>query len=215
MAYPANLAANGFLPTNLIGGRVFAGATRKLPIASGYASNIGFGDLVGINSSGQIVRVDTSTGAKAAFATPPIGIFLGCSYTDPNLKYWLQSQYWPATTVASDAYAFITEDPDVVLTATVTNGSGVAYTSSAATAAAVGQNIGYYQAGGTGGTALINTTTRDSVVSLNLASLNTTATLPFRVIDVVPATALADGTFQQLLVTYNFGLHIYRQATGI
>ena len=41
MAYPAGLGPYGFKPINLEGGRVYSGATRKLPIASGYASNIG------------------------------------------------------------------------------------------------------------------------------------------------------------------------------
>jgi hypothetical protein len=215
MAYPANVGPNGFTSVNLIGGRVFNGAIRQFPIASAYASNIAAGDLVAINSSGQIVRVDTTTGAKAAFAIAPIGVFTGCRYTDPSLQYALYAQSWPAGTVASDAYGYVIEDPDVVFIATLTDSSGNALTSSAATQAAVGQNIGYYQAGGTGGTALINTNTRDSVVSLNLSSLNTTATLPFRVIDVVKETALTDGTYVQLQVTYNFGLHFYRQALGI
>jgi hypothetical protein len=53
-------------------------------------------------------------------------------------------------------------------------------------------------------------------VSANLASATTTSTLPFRIIDVVQESALpSDGSFTQVLVTYNFGLHFYRQATGI
>ena len=47
------------------------------------------------------------------------------------------------------------------------------------------------------------------------SSAATTAALPFRIVDVVRDTALSDGTFQQILVTFNFGLHFYRQATGI
>lgn len=211
MAYPANMAPAGFLPVNLIGGRVFNQAIRQIPIASGYAQNIGYGDLVTYTTDGTIVRVDTSSGAKAAFAAAPVGIFLGCQYNQTTgLKYTLDSQYWPTGTVASDAKAFVCEDPDAIFLVTLTNASGVAYTSGGATQANVGENIGYYQP-----STAVNTTTGNSNISANLAASATTSTLPFRIVDVVRDTALSDGSFQQVLVTYNFGLHFYRQATGI
>ena len=211
MAYPANMAPAGFLPVNLIGGRVFNQAIRQIPIASGYAQNIGYGDLVTYTTDGTIVRVDTSAGAKAAFATAPVGIFLGCEYSQSTgLKYFVTPQYWASGTVASDAKALVCEDPDAIFQVTLTNASGVAYTSGGATQANVGTNIGYYEP-----STFVNTTTGNSNVSANLASSATTSTLPFRIVDVVRDTALSDGSFQQVLVTYNFGLHFYRQATGI
>lgn len=213
MAYPAGLGPYGFAPYNLEGGRVYAGATRKLPIASGYASNIGYGDLVILQADGTIARLDTSTGAKAAFANPPIGIFLGCSYgQSTGLKYALWSQSWTGGTAASDAYAIIADDPNALFKVLVTNGSGVAYTSGGATAADVGANLGYYQAAGTS-SALINTATGNSVVSANLASKATTATLPFRIVDVVTLTALSDGTFQEVVVQYTPPSMAVTQAT--
>ena len=211
MAYPANMAPAGFLPVNLIGGRVFNQAIRQIPIASGYAQNIGFGDLVTYTTDGTIVRVDTSSGAKAAFAAAPVGIFLGCEYSQSTgLKYFVTPQYWASGTVTSDAKALVCEDPDAIFQVTLTNASGVAYTSGGATQANVGQNIGYYEP-----STFVNTTTGNSNVSANLAAAATTSTLPFRIVDVVRDTALSDGSFQQVLVTYNFGLHFYRQATGI
>ena len=211
MAYPANMAPAGFLPVNLIGGRVFNQAIRQIPIASGYAQNIGYGDLVTYTTDGTIVRVDTSSGAKAAFAAAPVGIFLGCEYSQSTgLKYFVTPQYWASGTVASDAKALVCEDPDAIFQVTLTNASGVAYTSGGATQANVGTNIGYYEP-----STFVNTTTGNSNVSANLAAAATTSTLPFRIVDVVRDTALSDGSFQQVLVTYNFGLHFYRQATGI
>ena len=211
MAYPANMAPAGFLPVNLIGGRVFNQAIRQIPIASGYAQNIGYGDLVTYTTDGTIVRVDTSSGAKAAFAAAPVGIFLGCEYSQSTgLKYFVTPQYWASGTVASDAKALVCEDPDAIFLVTLTNASGVAYTSGGATQANVGENIGYYQP-----STAVNTTTGNSNISANLAASATTSTLPFRIVDVVRDTALSDGSFQQVLVTYNFGLHFYRQATGI
>ena len=232
MAYPAGLGPYGFKPINLEGGRVYSGAIRKLPIASGYAYNIGYGDPVTLLADGTIARIDTSTGAKAAWALNPIGIFLGCSFTQSSgTKYPLWSQSWTGGTVASDAYAIIADDPNVLFQAVVTNASGVVYTTGGATAADVGVNVGYYQAGGTSGTALVNTATGDSVISVNIASRATTATLPFRVVDVVTATALSDGTFQEVIVAYTppaisqlatspytvslVGGHAYRNPTGI
>lgn len=204
-------APNGLTPEGLLGGRPYAGATRLLPIASGYASGIGYGDLVTVNASGNIIRVDTTVStAYATFALKPMGIFLGCTYTDPALKYKLNSQQWPAATVAADAFAIVADDPDIVMIATLTNASGVVYTASAATRADVGGNLGYYQ-----GSALVNTATGNSTVSLNFAAIGTAATLPFRIIDVVPESALSDGTFQQVLVIYTAGLHAYRTALGI
>ena len=39
MAYPQVNGPYGLLPTNLTGGQVFAGSTRMIPIASGYATS--------------------------------------------------------------------------------------------------------------------------------------------------------------------------------
>jgi hypothetical protein len=200
----------GFNPVNLIGGQVYAGAVRQLPIASGYAQNIGFGDLVGI-SGGYIIRVDNGGSAVTGSTFPavkPVGIFLGCSFTDPNLKYFVNKQFWPTGTVASDAMALVCEDPEAVLKITLTN-AGTAYTSGAATVAAVGKNIGYYQPA-----TPMSTSTGNSLVSANFAVAATTATLPFRIVDLVKDTALPDGTFVEALVTYQLGVHFYRQTTG-
>jgi hypothetical protein len=217
MAYPNGIGANGLVPKNLIGGQVYAGAIRQIPIDSGYAQNIGFGDFVTYTSDGTIVRVDTTAGTKSAFAEPPVGIFLGCRYVQSSgAKLPLWSQYWPTgTTVLTDnenygyGWAYVCEDPDAVFLATVTN-AGTLYTSGAATQANVGQNIAYNL-----GTGLVNTTTGDSLMSLDLTTAANTATLPLRIIDLERSTALSDGTYQQVYVSFNFGLHFYRQATGI
>lgn len=217
MAYPNGIGPTGLVPVNLIGGQVYSGAIRQIPITSGYAQNIGFGDFVAYDANGTIVRVDTASGAKAAFAAAPVGIFLGCQFSqNTGMKYVLDSQYWPSgTTIGADAtnygygWAYVCEDPDAIFTATVSN-AGTLYTSGAATQAVVGANVGYYV-----GTGLVNTATGNSIVTVNLASVNTTSTLPLRIIDVVRSTALSDGTYQQVLVGFNSGLHFYRQATGI
>ena len=42
MAYPQVAAPYGLKPINLIGGQVFSGSTRSLPIQYGYATDIGY-----------------------------------------------------------------------------------------------------------------------------------------------------------------------------
>jgi hypothetical protein len=83
----------GLRPINLIGGQSFAGSTRQLKIASGYAANIFFGDIVAIAVDGTIVKVTTVGTNAAPFPAGTVGVFMGCTYTDPTLKYKLNSQY--------------------------------------------------------------------------------------------------------------------------
>ena len=56
MAYPTVSAPYGLKPVNLIGGQVFAGATRLMEIASGYATSIYYGDVVKRVSNGTIEK---------------------------------------------------------------------------------------------------------------------------------------------------------------
>ena len=162
MAYPAGLGPYGLNPINLEGGRAFAGAIRKLPLLSGYTQNIGYGDLVGIASTGTLVRIDTSFNAtKSAFAISPIGVFLGCNFTqDTGYKYPTFTQSWVSgTTFSGNGYGIVADDPLIVMKALITN-AGTAYTSGAATIAAIGENIGYFLP-----TTPVNATTGDSAMS--------------------------------------------------
>jgi hypothetical protein len=70
MAYPTVSAPYGLKPVNLIGGQVFAGSTRLMQIASGYATDIFYGDLVKRISDGTIEK-DTGTTTAT-----PVGYFL-------------------------------------------------------------------------------------------------------------------------------------------
>ena len=46
MAYPNVPSTYGFKPVNLIGGQVFSGSTRQIPIQYGFGTNIFYGDIV-------------------------------------------------------------------------------------------------------------------------------------------------------------------------
>lgn len=204
MAYPAVGGPYGLLPINLVGGQVYAGATRSLPIASSYAKNIGFGDTVSIISTGYINRVDSSTGAASTFPIRPVGIFLGCSYTDPTLKYKVFKQYWPSGTVASDAVAIIADDPDILMKVAVVNNSAVVVASNGLTLANIGENVGYYLKADTGIWADgVNTATGNSTLAIDKNTLGTTNSLPFRIVDTIKETALSDGTFCEAVVAFN------------
>ena len=199
MAYPTVSGPYGLKPVNLIGGQVFAGATRQIPIASAYDTNLLNGDLVKIVSSGTLEKDAGTTTAT------PVGVFLGCRYTDPNLGYELYSQYFPANTVADDIVAYVADDPDQLYKVAVVSGTtviaGVGRT-------VVGNNVSLVQNAG-------STQSGNSKVAVLSTSAATTNTLPIRVIDVVAETATAADTYVELIVKFNWGMHQYQNATGV
>ena len=186
MAYPTVSAPYGLKPINLIGGQVFAGSTRNIKIQYNFGTNIFYGDVVGI-SRGFITRSIMTTGATAitGYATGgTIGVFLGCSFTNPVTKQKTFSQYWPASTLAGDAVAVVCDDPDTLFkVAAVTAAAGTTIGSVAS--AMVGLNVtGSNLAGST------NTGNSSNAIVPSVAVENT-ASLPLRIVDVVPDTAIA------------------------
>jgi len=193
-------APYGLRPINLIGGQVFAGSTRLIPVASGYSTNIFFGDIVAIATNGTIVKV-TNVGTNAdPFPAGTVGVFLGCTYTDPNLKYKLNNQYWPASTVASDAQAYVCDDPDSLFQ--IQANGAVAQT-------ALAGNFGVVQTAG-------STTTGDSKIALDTTTAGTTSTIGLRLVDFVngPFSTVGDA-YTDCIVKFNFGIHTYYNGTGV
>jgi hypothetical protein len=201
MAYPIVSAPYGLKPVNLIGGQVFAGATRQMEIASGYATNIFYGDLVKRISDGTIEK-DTGTTTAT-----PCGVFLGVSFTNGSTGQIQQQQFYPASTSIKSGtkiFAVVADDPDTLFQVAVVSGTtvitGVGIT-------AIGNNATLVQNAG-------STTTGDSKVAI-LDSTATTNTLPIRIIDVVRDTATAADNFPEVIVKINFGMHQYNNATGV
>jgi hypothetical protein len=193
-------APYGLRPINLIGGQQFAGSTRQIKIASGYAANIFFGDVVAIGVDGTIVKV-TNVGTNAdPFPAGTVGVFLGCAYTSPSLKYFLNSQYWPTGTVASDAVAYVCDDPDTLFQIQA---------DAAVTQTMLGSNFGVNQTAG-------STTTGDSKISLDVATRATTNTIALRLVDFVngPFSTVGDA-YTDCIVKFNFGIHTYYNGTGV
>ena len=181
MAYPTVSAPYGLKPINLIGGQVFAGATRQRRIASG-ASSIGFGDPVKFASDGTIVvTTETTTGPATGFA----GVFLGCQFVSSVTGQPTFSQAWiSGTAVASNTYivAYVCEDPDQLFQVCGVSGTTVVSTTSGFQYTDIGLNV-------TMVANTLNTTTKDSRYAVDIAGRATTQTYPLRIIDVVPDTA--------------------------
>lgn len=193
----------GLKAVNHIGGTPYAGSTRLLPIASGYATNIYNGSVVAIVAAGT-VEIVTDLGDNAdAFPAGVIGVFVGCTYTDPNLGTVVFRNNWPTGTVADDAQAYIVDDPDVIF---------MAQADGAVTQADLGQNTNFaaVQSTTTGDTTTGNS---NSAVSSTTAATNTIA---FRIVDFVDSpTSTVGDAFTDLLIKFNAGIHSYDNATGI
>ena len=172
----------------------FSGKVRHISIASEYGANVFYGDFVKIVSSGTIEK-DTGTATMT-----PVGIFMGCFYTDPSTSQPTFNQMWPTGTVAADAMAYVLDDPDAVFRM---QGDG------ALAQTTLGNNIAIIQTSG-------STTIGRSKNAVNAGTAATTDTLPLRILEFMdgPDSTVGDA-YTDVLLTYNFGMHQYRNATGI
>ena len=191
----------GLRPINEVSGLPYAGATRKLPITSGFATNIFYGSVVVIAANGTIQLMTDVGSAADPFPAGTIGVFMGCSYTDAVMGF-VNRQFWPANQVAGDALAFIVDDPNVAFQVQGDN------TMAQAT---LGMNapLSNVQSGTTGSTA-----TGNSNVALDATTAATTG-IAFRVVDFInaPGSAVGDA-FTDVVVKFNPGSHSYTSNTG-
>ena len=214
MAYPTVDKPYGLKPINLIGGQVFAGATRQLVIANttgtGYGTSIFYGDVVKIVAGGTIEK-DTGTTTAT-----PVGVFLGCQYTSATTGQLTFSQYYPASLAVKSGTtinAFVSDDPDqlfkvVLVTGTTADNasSGLAPTFLGRTV--IGSNAQLVQNTG-------STTTGDSTIGIyTAAGATTTDSLPIRIVDVVPDTANSSGNFCEVIVKWNAPYMVTTPSSG-
>ena len=199
MAYPTVSAPYGLEPINLLGGQVYAGQTRQLPIGQNETTAIFYGDVVTLNSAGNITKVETTATATT------IGVFLGVTYVDPNTSQPVFKQYYPGAVNVAGMKAYVQDDPDQLYKVAVVSADT---TIGFLTQAAVGKNVSLVQNSG-------NTLNGDSRVAV-LNTTDTETTLPMRVVDVVPETAIAGfaGSYTEVIVRFNFGISLYENATG-
>jgi hypothetical protein len=197
MAYPTVSAPYGLKPVNSIDGKPYAGAFRQIPVASGFATAIFNGDTVKIVDGYLVKSTTTDTGVI-------VGVVMGGQYVNSNGQT-VQGQYIPAlaSTTANPAYAYVVDDQQALFkVAVVTSGT----TMGTASRNDVGSNVPLVLNAG-------STTTGDSAFGVTLTGAGTTATIPLRVIDVVPETATSPGVYTELLVKIN--THQYNDTTGV
>lgn len=209
MAYPTISGPYGLRPINLIGGQVFAGATRQRRIVNSSASSIGFGDPVKFDANGCVVVCTETT---AAPTTGFAGVFMGCTFVSSVTGQPTFSQAWiSGTAVASNTniVAYICEDPDQLFQVCGVSGTTVVSTTSGFQYTDIGLNVAMVAN-------TLNTTTKDSRYAVDIASGATTQTLPLRIIDVVPDTAFTYSStlyYPEVIVKFNAAYVV--QATGV
>jgi len=198
MAYPTVSAPYGLKPINSIDGKPYAGAFRQIPVAASFATAIFFGDTVQIDSTGYLV-VSTTTNSGTI-----VGVCVGGSYVNSSGQT-VEGQYVPASvsTSTNPAYAYVVDDQQALFKVAVVS-SGTTMSSAGRTV--VGTNLALVLNAG-------STTTGNSAFAVTLTGAGTTATIPIRVIDVVPETATAADTYTELLVKIN--THQYNDTTGV
>lgn len=166
---------------------------RQYPIASGYAANIAAGDIVLLTDNGTSTTItkQTATGDTSTDIAM-IGVFVGCTYTDPSTGQITFSNMWPTGTVAADALAYVVDDPQalyiVQADAAITNALDI-----------YGKNAAITQGA-------VNTTFKASRVALTVSTLSNDANLPLRIIDYVggPRGGENGTAFPLLVVKLNY-----------
>ena len=155
------------------------------------ASAIYYGDPVLQNADGTVtVGAAASTQVTGTVA----GVFVGCKYLSVAQKRTVWSNFWPGSDVASGNYVegYIVNDPNAKFVVQ-TDATG-------ATLAAVGANAGYNTGAG-------NTASGISGSYLDISTLNTTSTLPFRVVSLVVdppgAPGTQSGAYNYVVVAFN------------
>ena len=196
MAYPTIDGPYGLVPVKQLNQTPYNGAVRHYKIASGYAANIFNGDAVKLVTGGTVER------DAADAAMTPIGVFVGCQYTDATMGF-ITRNYWPTGTVAADAVALVVDDPDMlfkvaIVSATTTIGD-LAITD-------IGANIAMVDNAGS------TATGRSKIAGSDTSA--TTNTLPLRIVELVEETRNASGGYTEALVKWNAG-HMLTNTTGI
>ena len=184
----------------------WTGKVRHLPIGSTYGTAIFNGDFVKLAADGEVEK-DAGTTALTA-----VGIFVGCSYTPSTTNQKTFNTQWPASTTATDAMAYVIDDPFVLIQMQADEAMN---TTDRGYNAAVVQTAG-------------STSIGKSKNALDGSTPATTNTLPLRIIDFVdgpnslPPKATTDSdAYPDVIVKFNAASsgsasnHSYLNATGV
>lgn len=192
MAYPIVDGAYGFKPINELNGLPYAGAVRQIPIQRNYGTALFAGDLVKFEAG--LIEITDMTSASTS-GLGQAGVFVGCSYTNPSTGQKLFAQYYPGSIAANDIVAYVVDDDRAVFKAVMIGQSGsvsnTATTIGYASQAFVGTNL--FPVTGVAG----STTTGNSKMGVcgtnpsnGTGAIRVLTTAPFRVVGVVPETAV-------------------------
>lgn len=183
----------GLIPVRHLNGNPWNGQTRPYSIASGYGTALLPGDPVKMLADGTIARA-TATGTI-------LGVFMGCQYTSTALGGVVSKDkpYWPASTVAADAKAFVADDPDLIFQVQADDDSATI------AATAVGANADILV--GTGSTTAIT-----SGFELDASTVASSAA-NLRILALADLPNNEWGDFAKVEVLINE--HFYRTTTGI
>tara|TARA_Y100001970_G_C14216235_1_gene849819 strand:- start:752 stop:1339 length:588 start_codon:yes stop_codon:yes gene_type:complete len=174
----------------------YTGKVRHIKIASGYGTAIFYGDFVKLVAAGTVEKAAVTTAVVAG----TVGIFVGCSYTDPSTNQLTFNQQFPASTAASDIMAYVVDDPKLVFK--MQGDEAIAQTG-------LGNNVSAVNTAG-------STTIGRSRNALDGGSIATTNTLPLRILEFVdgPDSTVGDA-FTDCLVTYLPLSHAYETKLGV
>ena len=188
---------NGAEPVNTLSASgSYTGKVRHMKIASAYGTGIFYGDFVKLVAAGTVEKAAVTTSVVAG----TVGIFVGCSYTDPSTSQLTFNQQFPASTAASDIMAYVVDDPKLVFK--MQGDEAIAQTG-------LGNNISAVNTAG-------STSIGRSKNALDGGSIATTNTLPLRVVEFVegPSSTVGDA-FTDCLVTYLPLSHAYETKLGV
>tara|TARA_R100000005_G_C4984421_1_gene193168 strand:+ start:775 stop:1362 length:588 start_codon:yes stop_codon:yes gene_type:complete len=165
-------------------------------IKNAYGTDIFYGDFVKWADDNPNTTIQKDTGTTAC---TPIGVFLGCAYTDPSTGQFTPNQYFPASTAADDIVAYVASDPFIVMQM---------QSDETLNQDDLGKNVAVVQ---TAGSTAIGTS-RNAVDGSTAATTNT---LPLKIIDFVdgPDSEIGD-SYTDVLVMFNVG-HQLLNTTGI
>ena len=209
MAYPSITGTYGFNPVNRLDGLPYAGVSRTFPIGTAalpYGSSIFHGDVVAINASGQLFKSGATTTTVGA-GNFTVGVFVGCSYTNPSTLQPLFYNYYPANTAATDTMGIFIDDAFATYKVVLVNAAGGIISNDRTI---VGANVAISQ---TNPGNILNGLSGQAITLPVAPQDFTTGVLPFRVIDVVPETGDGAGNYFEFIVKFNN--HQYLSNTGV
>jgi len=187
---------HGALPVGSLVSSPFNSKITHYKIKNAFGTSIFFGDFVKWGDDNPNTTIQKDTGTTAC---TPIGIFMGCAYTDPTTGQFTPSQHFTASIAADDIVAYVASDPFVIMQMQCDG---------AATQDALGKNCAVALTAG-------STAIGRSKNVVDISTANTTNTLPLKIIDFVdgPDSAVGDA-FTDVLVMFNVG-HQLLNTTGI